>query len=115
MSKPTKSSDVAIATAGAVLPKVGGLMTGGGMPDRIWFSCGLTINIGNYESARVDAGMATDVQPGEKLTDALARCKAFVTHEIEGQSYDIRRHLRGEDEPESSPSPKPAKKRKKSY
>jgi hypothetical protein len=78
----------------------------GGMPDRIWFSCGLTLNLGNYESARVDAGMATDVRSGESLFDALLRCKDFVTHEIEGQSLDVRRvlHERTGEAPPASPN-----------
>jgi hypothetical protein len=58
--------------------------------------------MGNYESARVDAGMATDVRIGEDTDEALTRCKDFVTHEIEGQSLDVRRTLRertGEPQP----------------
>jgi hypothetical protein len=96
-------------------------MGAGGMADRVWFSCGLTLNLGNYESARVDAGMATDVRPGEELDDALLRCKDFVTHEIEGQQIDVRRSLRektGEPQPGGStfkaPS-SPKKSAKKKY
>lgn len=76
-----------------------------GIPDRVFFSCGLTLNLGNYESARVDAGMATDVRPDETLEKALLRAKDFVSHEIEGQSIDVRRSLHertGEAQPAST-------------
>jgi hypothetical protein len=74
-----------------------------GIPDRVFFSCGLTLSLGKntYESARVDAGMATDVRPDETLEEALLRAKDFVTHEVQGQAIDVRRSLHDgtEDQP----------------
>ncbi len=99
---PGETATAAHATHGAVARGVAGTSSVAGMADRVWFSCGLTLNLGNYESARVDAGMATDVRPGESLMDALLRCKDFVTHEIEGQSVDVRNSLHaktGEPQP----------------
>jgi hypothetical protein len=90
----------------AVAHKSAGILATSGMPDRIWYSCGLTLNLGNYESARVDAGMATDLHHGESLDDALQRCKDFVTHEVEGQAVDVRSSLYEKTGEEQRPAPK---------
>lgn len=57
----------------------------GSVPDRVWFSQGLTINLGNYESARIDAGMATDRGADETLEAAVNRCRLLVSRVIEAE------------------------------
>lgn len=80
----------------------GGLLPGaGGQPDRVWFSCGLTINTGNYESVKVDAGMSTDVRDKETPAQAMQRCKDLVIDEANGQASEVREAL----------NPEPSKKR----
>lgn len=58
--------------------------------DRVWFTAGLTINMGDYNSARVDAGMATTVRKGETPEQAYERIREFVVVEVETQINDIR-------------------------
>jgi len=54
----------------------------GGLPDRVWFQVGQTINIGNYESIRIDVGVAQDVRPGESCSSQLAACQSFAIREM---------------------------------
>ena len=42
------------------------------MKDKVRYSFGLTLNIGNYESARVDVEYETEVEPDETKDEALA-------------------------------------------
>lgn len=51
----------------------------GGRPDRVTVTTGQVINLGNYNSARVETGFETDVRPGETERDAQVR--AFKTSE----------------------------------
>ena len=53
------------------------------LPDRVWFTFGMTASLGPYESGRLDAGMSTDVLPGESFDDALTRIQGPVIAEIE--------------------------------
>jgi hypothetical protein len=41
--------------------------------DKVWVSLGTTINVGNYNSVRADAGYASTVRPDETLEEAKAR------------------------------------------
>lgn len=42
-------------------------------PDRVSVKLGRTINLGDFESARVDIGYETTVEPGEEPSDAIRR------------------------------------------
>lgn len=47
-------------------------------PDRISVTLGETINMGNFESKRIDAGLSTDVKPNETSKEAYNRAVAIV-------------------------------------
>ena len=53
-----------------------------GQPDRVHFSFGQTINLGNYESAKFDAGMSSDVGPDETVEQAQERVQEQVKRAI---------------------------------
>lgn len=46
--------------------------------ERIYYSESNTINIGKFQSKKVDVGFEAIVQDGEKNTEALGRAKKFV-------------------------------------
>lgn len=48
------------------------------MTDKVMVSRGFTRNLGNFESARYDAWMETEVRDGETEQEAYDRAKAFV-------------------------------------
>ena len=50
--------------------------------DRVRYSYGRTINTGNYESARIDVGMSSDVQPGETFNEAMDSIREKVVKEV---------------------------------
>lgn len=66
-------------------------------PDRISYSAGMKVNIGNYESADFHVSMSSDVSKGETSEEALARIAKFVDGALEKK---IREHVpsRFEDE-----------------
>ena len=53
--------------------------------NRVWYSMGVTINLGNFESARLDVGAAMDVSPGEDPDIVFSRCVEFVKEHLESQ------------------------------
>ena len=67
-----------------------GVLSVAGMPPRVWVSCGLTINRGNYESARVDAGMAMDVPPDSNEATTFDTCWENAEREVKRQFNAIR-------------------------
>jgi len=46
--------------------------------DKVFFSMGLTINLGNYNSMKVDAGISSALLPGESKEDAQERVQENV-------------------------------------
>lgn len=46
---------------------------------------GVVLNIGNYQSLRLDLGVEDTVQPGETLEEATDRVYAFVEKAIEAK------------------------------
>lgn len=52
------------------------------MNDRVSFSLGMTINRGNYESTRLEAGFESDLLSGESPEAGLARVEGVVTKKI---------------------------------
>lgn len=51
--------------------------------DRISYSFGCKINMGNYESVDIHMSLSTDVSEGETLDKALKRAQKFVEAKIE--------------------------------
>jgi len=47
-------------------------------PDRVSYSFGRKLNLGNYESADFHISYSTDVEAGETKKDAMARAVKFV-------------------------------------
>ena len=43
--------------------------------ERVWYSESRTINLGSYESVKIETGYATSAAPGETIPDALKRCR----------------------------------------
>jgi len=58
---------------------------------RIWLSVGLKINLGNYESASVDAGMSVDLEPQETPEEGFKRVRAVLTSEVTNECLRIRK------------------------
>ena len=57
--------------------------------DRVTYNYGLTINLGNFESAKIDFGMSTDVLPDETPEQALLRCRKVVNRAIKKREQQI--------------------------
>ena len=51
--------------------------------DRVNYSYGMKVNMGNYESADFHVSLSTDVKEGETPKQALARAIKFVEAEAE--------------------------------
>ncbi|NBW99425.1 hypothetical protein EBR03_07620 [bacterium] len=58
--------------------------------DRISYSAGMKVNIGNYESADFHVSMSSDVRAKETPEQALKRIAEFVDGELEKK---IREHV----------------------
>ena len=56
----------------------------------IWVSCGITINIGNYESARIDAGISLPIAEGEDTNEVYQAGWAQVRQELKAQKEAIK-------------------------
>ncbi len=64
-----------------------------GSPDRVWFSDGLKLNLGDYQSASVDAGMSSDLKPGESVEEAFLRVRKVVETEVLREASRVRKGL----------------------
>lgn len=56
----------------------------------------ITLNLGNYQSARVSAGATLELQEGEKAKDVYDQAFDMVTTEIDKQLDDIKTAVNGE-------------------
>jgi hypothetical protein len=56
------------------------------MSENVRVSLGVTINTGNFESARLDASYETEVRAGETVEDAFDRAWKVVDEEISEKS-----------------------------
>jgi len=61
----------------------------GTVPARVKVSQGLTINMGNYESARIDAGVELPCYV-EEVSDAFERAYAICGEQLQAQVSEIR-------------------------
>lgn len=59
-------------------------------PDRISYSFGMKVNMGNYESADFHVSYSTDVKEKESAKEALARAISFVEEQAEGKLDELR-------------------------
>ena len=53
------------------------------MKDRVSYNCQMVVNIGNYESVRISAGLESDVESDETVESAMERIKAVVKKQVE--------------------------------
>jgi hypothetical protein len=58
------------------------------MGDRVTVQFGLTKNLGNYESARLDATFSTDVAENETVEDAFERAWKIVDDQVTAKLDD---------------------------
>lgn len=49
---------------------------------KVFFSMGLTINLGNYESLKIDSGVTLPVEPDDDITETADKAYKFVRKEI---------------------------------
>ncbi len=65
-----------------------------GSPDCVWFSDGLKLNLGDYQSADVGPlGYSSDVRPGETVEQAFDRVRGVVEKQIFAKATRIRKGL----------------------
>jgi len=76
-----------------------GVVTTPGLPDRVWASYGLTMNTGDFNSARIDSGMSSDVQEDESVEDAFLRIQSYCENEVGRIANDVRATLHGSPTP----------------
>lgn len=58
-------------------------------PDRVTYSFGMKINMGNYQSADFHVGLSTDVKEGETRDKAFARAKKYIDTRVEEEMNEI--------------------------
>ena len=58
--------------------------------DRVNYSYGMKVNLGNYESADFHMSLSSDVRAGETPEDAMERVKFFVENESEKKFDELR-------------------------
>jgi hypothetical protein len=58
--------------------------------DRLSYSFGMKINLGNYESADFHISYSTDVREGEGQHEALARAIKFVEEEADKKYEQVK-------------------------
>lgn len=54
-----------------------------GQPDRVSYSFGMKINIGNFQNVDFHLSYSTDCKEGETKEDAMERAGAFVESEAD--------------------------------
>jgi len=59
-------------------------------PDRVSWSEGIKINIGDYESYSVNISMSTSIRPDENEVHAMGRAKQFVQKKMRIREKQIR-------------------------
>lgn len=60
-------------------------------PDRISYSMGRKLNMGNYESCDFHISYSTDVGEGETRKEALARAVKLVERSVTEKEQELRR------------------------
>ena len=60
-----------------------------GSPDRVQFKFGRTVNLGNYNNARFEVSVSSDVLPDESVEDAQDRVRAYVMQHVVQETRDL--------------------------
>lgn len=58
--------------------------------NRIKYAKGLTLNLGNYESARIDIGIEVDVPPGANQDDYFNAAVSFVEAKLKEERRKVK-------------------------
>ena len=66
---------------------------------RISLSLGRTVNCGNFESVRVDAGIEQDLEKGESIQHAYAVAWAEIHRQVEKRAKLAAEEMTGVKEP----------------
>jgi len=64
-----------------------------GFADRVSYSMGRKVNIGNYESIEIHESFSTDLLPGETREQALARAAGFVERTVTARVSAVRKEF----------------------
>lgn len=67
------------------------------MTNQVTVSQGITLNIGNFQSARVDCGVTADVRQGETTDDAMRRVFDYVESFVNEKVALMQKELEGAD------------------
>ena len=62
--------------------------------ERVWYSESRTINLGSYESVKIETGYATSAAPRETIPDALKRCRLPVIGALEIREQKVRQRIK---------------------
>lgn len=62
-------------------------------PDRISYSWGMKLNLGNYQSADFHMSLSSDVKAGETPEKAMKRARDFIEKESEKKLDELRDSL----------------------
>lgn len=62
-------------------------------PERVWYTETRTINLGNYESIKIELGYATSPQGSELIQDTMKRCRKEVQSSLDVRTDWLRKHL----------------------
>jgi predicted proteasome-type protease len=57
----------------------------------IWVSIGMTLNLGNYESAKIDAGLTIPLENNETYKKAFQRAWDEVSSEVKAKAKQIKK------------------------
>lgn len=63
------------------------------MANQVTASLGITLNIGNFQSARVDCGVTADVRDGETTDDAMRRVYDYVEHFVDEKVKEMQKDI----------------------
>ena len=65
-----------------------------GKQDRIFISLGVTINLGNYESVKIDTGVSSDRLPDESVEQAQERVTKATLSYLEARVTPLRKKVK---------------------
>lgn len=65
-------------------------------PTRVQWSLGYTLNVGNFQSIRIDCQVSDSAHEGESASDASSRVYKFVENELVRKIKEAKKELDGE-------------------
>jgi hypothetical protein len=65
-------------------------------PTRVQWSLGYTLNVGNFQSIRIDCQVSDSAHDGESASDASTRVYKFVENELIRKIKEAKKELDGE-------------------